>query len=106
MNQFVRCCVIESTSLSRSDDRKSLVLSMRSSLFNRHISFKHLTIDFPLYGCISSIEDHGYVVQVGITACTAFLPIKEVSKNTTLVLGTIFSIDIYILRTVIHVCTY
>ena len=43
--------------------KKSLVLSLRSSLVNRGLALKHLTQGLPLSGCISSIEDHGYVVS-------------------------------------------
>ena len=43
--------------------KKSLVLSLRSSLVNRGLALKHLSQGLPLSGCISSIEDHGYVVS-------------------------------------------
>lgn len=54
--------------------KKSLVLSLRSSLVNRGLALKHLTQGLPLSGCISSIEDHGYVVSAGVSGCSFFLP--------------------------------
>ena len=70
--QPVRCYVKEvliSPSQAKTTDgggkrtKKSLVLSLRSSLVNRGLALKHLTQGLPLSGCISSIEDHGYVVS-------------------------------------------
>lgn len=43
--------------------KKSLLLSLRSSLVNRGLALKHLSQGLPLSGCISSIEDRGYVVS-------------------------------------------
>jgi len=36
-----------------------------------------------LTGCISSCEDHGYVVDIGITGISAFLHIAEAEKYTS-----------------------
>ena len=38
---------------------------------------KHLSSNFPIYGCVCSVEDHGYVVACGIAGeVTFFLPYK------------------------------
>jgi hypothetical protein len=75
--QPVRCYVLEI--IEKSDTKKkSLVLSMRSSLVNRGLAIKHMIPGFPISGCISSKEDHGYVVSAGVNAVTFFLPFKAV----------------------------
>lgn len=52
----VLCYLIE-----KNEESRKLVLSMRASLVNRGIAFKHLGPGFPICGCIASIEDHGLV---------------------------------------------
>lgn len=75
--QPVRCYVLEI--IEKSDTKKkSLILSMRSSLVNRGLAIKHMIPGFPISGCISSKEDHGYVVSAGVSAVTFFLPFKAV----------------------------
>jgi hypothetical protein len=75
--QPVRCYVLEI--IEKSDTKKkSLLLSMRSSLVNRGLAIKHMIPGFPISGCISSKEDHGYVVSAGVNAVTFFLPFKAV----------------------------
>lgn len=64
--------------------RKTIHLSMRSSYLNRGIALRHLSKGFQISGCISSKEDHGYIVFTGISGITCFLPFqttKSQSKN-------------------------
>ena len=66
--QPVRCYVKEvlvspSPAAGGKKTKKSLVLSLRSSLVNRGLALKHLSQGLPLSGCISSIEDHVYVLS-------------------------------------------
>lgn len=75
--QCVRCVVIDKKEFSQ----KGLSLSMRSSLVNRGIAFKHFLPGFPISGCIASKEDHGYVVSAGIGGSTLFLPFKGISAD-------------------------
>ena len=75
--QPVRCYVLDL--IQKADNqKKSLILSMRSSLVNRGLAMKHLSPGFPISGCISSKEDHGYVVSGGISGVSFFLPFKSV----------------------------
>ena len=81
--QPVRCYVLDV--VEKSDTKKkSLVLSMRSSLVNRGLAIKHMIPGFPISGCISSKEDHGYVVSAGVNAVTFFLPFKAVPQALSL----------------------
>lgn len=75
--QPVRCYVLAVNEKSETQ-RKTLILSMRSSLVNRGLAIKHLIPGFPISGCIVSKEDHGYVLSAGISGVTFFLPFKAV----------------------------
>ena len=75
--QPVRCYVLDVIEKSDSK-RKSLVLSMRSSLVNRGLAMKHMIPGFPISGCISSKEDHGYIISAGVSDISFFLPFKAV----------------------------
>ena len=60
---------------------------MRASLINKHMVLKHLTPDFAISGCVASVEDHGYIVDLGMHGVTAFLPLQAVPKSTVLLAG-------------------
>lgn len=62
--QFVRCYVLDQVSKEEgnANSKKIIRLSMRGSLINRGLSMKHVSVGFPLYGCVVSKEDHGYVI--------------------------------------------
>jgi hypothetical protein len=82
--QPVRCYVINV--IEKTDSKKkSLVLSMRSTLVNRGLALKHLLPGFPISGCVSSKEDHGYVISGGVSGVTFFLPFKAVPAALALV---------------------
>lgn len=70
-----------------SNIRRTVTLSMRASLLQKSVQLKHLMEDFPLHGCIASIEDHGYVINTGLKGVTAFLAAKDVPKASTLLVG-------------------
>jgi hypothetical protein len=55
VHQVVRCYVLE----KGEGKHKTLSLSLRTSLVNRGLSFKHLSSGFPLTACVVSKEDHG-----------------------------------------------
>lgn len=67
--------------------RKTIALSMRSSLIHRGLALKHLVPGFPLSGCVSSIEDHGIVVSSGVSGVTCFLPTANIPASMDLKLG-------------------
>ena len=71
--------------------KKDLVLSMRSSHFNRHLQLKNLGEGFAVSGCIASKEDHGYVVSTGVPNASFFMPLTKVPASMgQLVPGTSF----------------
>lgn len=78
--QPVRCYVLSVTERSETE-RRTIVLSMRSSLVNRGLAIKHLIPGFPISGCIVSKEDHGYVLSAGMSGVTFFLPFKAAPSS-------------------------
>ncbi|XP_071987185.1 protein RRP5 homolog isoform X4 [Engystomops pustulosus] len=69
---LVRCTVL---SLGRlSTNRQSIQLSLNPKLVNSELSASTLQKGMFLCGCVSSIEDHGYLVDIGIAGTYAFLP--------------------------------
>lgn len=79
--QPVRCVVLGVQDRPSTSNKKNLALSLRSSLINKHISFKHLMPEFPISGCIVSKEDHGYIVSAGIGGVNFFLPSKNIPAS-------------------------
>lgn len=71
----------------KSKTKKGIVLSMRPSLVNRGLAFKHLVTGFPIYGCVASAEDHGYVINGGVGGVNFFLPFKAHSLGDKLPIG-------------------
>ena len=62
-------------------DKKTLALSMRGSLLHKGLSMQHLVEGFPVSGCVSSKEDHGYIISGGISGVNFFLPYKAVPES-------------------------
>jgi len=85
-HQPVRCIVLGVT--ERANSRKTtLALSLRGSLINRGLALKHFIPGFPLYGCIASKEDHGYIISTGISGITCFLPSKAIPASIKVSIG-------------------
>jgi len=80
--QQVRCYILEPIEKAGSDKKKkTLSLSMRSSYINKGLAFKNLLPGFPIYGCITSKEDHGYVISAGMNGVTFFLPHQAIPQS-------------------------
>jgi hypothetical protein len=55
----IRCTILGQ--LESSDSKKKiLTASMRGTVINRGLTIHHLTSGFPLTGCVTSVEDHGW----------------------------------------------
>jgi rRNA biogenesis protein RRP5 len=86
VHQPVRCIVLGS--VERTNSRKTTIsLSLRGSLVNRGLALKHLLPGFPVYGCVASKEDHGYIIATGISGVTFFLPSKAIPVSKEVKLG-------------------
>jgi hypothetical protein len=73
--QLIHCYVLELSA----GNSKHVELSMRASLFNSGLSLDQCETGCTIYGTVRSVEDHGYVLSMGLsgTAATGFLPLEE-----------------------------
>ncbi|XP_040294884.1 protein RRP5 homolog isoform X2 [Bufo bufo] len=69
---LVRCVV--SSLETTSGGYHSIKLSLNPKLVNADLMSASLQMGMFLCGCVSSIEDHGYLIDVGIGGTKAFLP--------------------------------
>lgn len=78
--QMVRCFILDQWQQSDKSQKKVIRLSMRSSLINRGLAAKNITVGLPMSGCVISKEDHRYLVSAGISGTHFFLPNKAIPK--------------------------
>ncbi|NWI57334.1 RRP5 protein, partial [Calyptomena viridis] len=89
---LVRCIV---TSAEKSDDgRRSIKLSIDPKKVNKGLNASALATGMLLSGSVSSVEDHGYLIDIGVIGTHAFLPhekaksyIKAIKRGTDLKIG-------------------
>ncbi|OXB58266.1 hypothetical protein ASZ78_010460 [Callipepla squamata] len=89
---LVRCIV---TSVERSaNGRRSIKLSINPKNVNKGLNASALTSGMLLSGFVSSAEDHGYLLDIGVSGTYAFLPyekaqnyIKAVNRGSGLKIG-------------------
>ncbi|NXF82226.1 RRP5 protein, partial [Sclerurus mexicanus] len=75
---LVRCIV---ASIEKGDDgRRSIKLSIDPKKVNKGLNASALTTGMLLSGSVSSVEDHGYLIDIGVIGTHAFLP-HEKAKN-------------------------
>nr|XP_020644591.1 protein RRP5 homolog isoform X2 [Pogona vitticeps] len=89
---LVRCAVasLEKTTA----EHPSIQLTINPKEINKALNIKALRPGMVLSGCISSVEDHGYIIDIGIPAAKAFLPrqkaqgyLQSTSKGAELKIG-------------------
>ncbi|XP_068445534.1 protein RRP5 homolog isoform X2 [Clinocottus analis] len=63
----------------------SIQLSTNPKLINKALTSSSLQAGMVLSGCVESVEDHGYIVDIGLSGTKAFLPKKagEDQHNNT-----------------------
>ncbi|NXD77943.1 RRP5 protein, partial [Halcyon senegalensis] len=89
---LVRCIV---TSVEKSaDGRRSIKLSIDPKKVNKGLNALALASGMLLSGFVASVEDHGYLIDIGVSGTHAFLPrqkaqnyIKAVKKGPDLKIG-------------------
>ncbi|NXK86859.1 RRP5 protein, partial [Formicarius rufipectus] len=75
---LVRCIV---ASIEKSDNgHRSIKLSIDPKKVNKGLNASALTPGMLLSGSVSSVEDHGYLIDIGVIGTHAFLP-HEKAKN-------------------------
>ncbi|XP_061888969.1 protein RRP5 homolog isoform X2 [Entelurus aequoreus] len=55
----------------------SIQLSINPKLVNKALTSNALTAGMVLSGCVESIEEHGYIIDIGVTGTKPFLPKKS-----------------------------
>uniref|UniRef100_A0A672TTY3 Protein RRP5 homolog n=1 Tax=Strigops habroptila TaxID=2489341 RepID=A0A672TTY3_STRHB len=89
---LVRCIV---TTIEKSaDGRRSIKLSIDPKKVNNGLNASALASGMLLSGFVSSVEDHGYLIDIGVSGTNAFLPrqkaqnyIKTVKRGSDLKIG-------------------
>ncbi|NXP78545.1 RRP5 protein, partial [Ramphastos sulfuratus] len=89
---LVRCIV---TSVEKSaDGRRSIKLSINPKMVNKGLDASALAQGMMLSGFVASVEDHGYLIDIGVNGAHAFLPrqkaqnyVKAVKKGPDLKIG-------------------
>ncbi|XP_064630324.1 protein RRP5 homolog [Lineus longissimus] len=74
VGDVVRCIV--TAVVNRKKERDLIQLSLDPNLVNQNVQTKALSGDMVLCGCVESVEDHGYTVDIGIKGLKAFLSSK------------------------------
>lgn len=77
--QVVRCAVLKA---AKEAGGRHIELSLRSSVVNKGLSLSQLSTGSGVYGTVASVEDHGYVVSLGLEGVAAFLPMKDATTET------------------------
>jgi hypothetical protein len=82
----VRCSVV-STSVEQGK-KQSVVLTLKPSAINRGLFLEHLRVDSSIYGAVTSIEDHGYIISFGVEGCVELElpfpppPVRQIIKSS------------------------
>ncbi|KAI7811133.1 protein RRP5 homolog [Triplophysa rosa] len=82
---LVRCVVSSLNSVNKG--QISLKLSINPKEVNKCLSAAALKPGMTLSGCVESVEDHGFLVDIGINGTKAFLPKKSTSTKQDLKVG-------------------
>ncbi|XP_029949686.1 protein RRP5 homolog isoform X2 [Salarias fasciatus] len=73
-------CVIAKLDVSKTGSL-SIQLSINPKLVNQSLTSSSLKAGMVLSGCVESVEDHGYVVDIGLSGTKAFLPKRAVTAQ-------------------------
>ncbi|KAL1281885.1 hypothetical protein QQF64_000688, partial [Cirrhinus molitorella] len=79
-------CVVSSLD-SAKEGQISLKVSINPKEVNKVLSSGSLKPGVTLSGCVESVEDHGFLVDIGITGTKAFLPKTSKSSKQDLTVG-------------------
>ncbi|XP_067297092.1 protein RRP5 homolog [Pseudorasbora parva] len=87
---LVRCVV--SSLDSRREGHVSLKVSINPKEVNKGLNSGTLKPGMALSGCVESVEDHGYLIDIGIGGTKAFLPKKSTASKQDLNVGQYVSV--------------
>ncbi|XP_032986420.1 protein RRP5 homolog isoform X3 [Rhinolophus ferrumequinum] len=72
-------CVVSSLGITERG-KKSVKLSLNPKSVNKVLSADALKPGMLLTGTVSSLEDHGYLVDIGVSGARAFLPVQKTQE--------------------------
>uniref|UniRef100_A0A452RUC4 Programmed cell death 11 n=1 Tax=Ursus americanus TaxID=9643 RepID=A0A452RUC4_URSAM len=72
-------CVVSSVGITERG-KKSVKLSLNPKNVNEVLSAEALKPGMLLTGTVSSLEDHGYLVDIGVSGARAFLPLQKAQE--------------------------
>ncbi|KAI4551052.1 hypothetical protein MJT46_020156, partial [Ovis ammon polii x Ovis aries] len=72
-------CVVSSLDTTKWG-KKNVMLSLNPKNVNRVLSAETLKPGMLLTGTVSSLEDHGYLVDIGVSGARAFLPLQKAQE--------------------------
>lgn len=73
-------CVVAKLDLTKGGSL-SIKLSINPKLVNKMLSSGSLKAGMVLSGCVESVEDHGYIIDIGVSGSKAFLSKSSVKDN-------------------------
>lgn len=85
IGQYVRAYVmstLEESSEKQGKAKKRIELSLQPQLANSEMPEQDVVTSCTLMASVISVEDHGFVMDIGVTGLKAFLPKKQVERDT------------------------
>ena len=73
MGQVVKCKVLD----VNKNSKHAAVLTLNPREVNKTIPFSKISHGMVLSGVVSSVEDHGYIIDLGVQQLTTFLKKKS-----------------------------
>uniref|UniRef100_A0AAV2LNK6 Protein RRP5 homolog n=1 Tax=Knipowitschia caucasica TaxID=637954 RepID=A0AAV2LNK6_KNICA len=73
-------CVVAKVDVGKSGSQ-SIQLSVNPKLVNKALSSSSVKAGMVLSGCVESVEDHGYIIDIGVSGSKAFLPKNSVKDK-------------------------
>ncbi|KYN31201.1 Protein RRP5 like protein, partial [Trachymyrmex septentrionalis] len=71
-------CYVKSINV---EDKWSCSLSMEPQLINQYVHTSYLVKDMKVVCTVKSIEDHGYIIDIGVANVRAFLSTEDIDKG-------------------------
>ncbi|KAG5341859.1 RRP5 protein, partial [Acromyrmex heyeri] len=84
------------------EDKWSYSLSMEPQLINQNVHASYLVKDMKVICTVKSIEDHGYIIDIGVANVRAFLSTEDIDKGKQYFPGTQLLCAIKEIKTVDH----
>ncbi|CAH8496154.1 unnamed protein product [Schistosoma turkestanicum] len=81
VGQTVRCFIKEADSSHTSGSNKKYLVSLNPKMVNKAVISKNVKPHMVFVGSVVSVEDHGYILDAGVSRMNCFLPRDQVDAN-------------------------